>query len=35
MTAETARSHGLGVTAVADEHTIDGLVAALTATLRA
>jgi uroporphyrinogen III methyltransferase/synthase len=35
VTAETARSHGLAVTAVAQEHTIDGLVAALTATLRA
>ena len=35
VTAETARSHGLGVTAVAAEHTIDGLVEVLTATLRA
>ena len=34
VTAETARAHGLGVTAVADEHTIDGLVDALAATLR-
>jgi uroporphyrinogen III methyltransferase/synthase len=35
VTAETARSHGLEVSAVADEHTIDGLVDALTTTLRA
>ena len=34
VTAETARTRGLEVTAVAAEHTIDGLVEALTATLR-
>ena len=33
VTAETARAHGLAVTAEAAEHTIDGLVEALTATL--
>ncbi len=34
ITAEAARLRGLNVSAVASEHTLDGLIAALTATLR-
>jgi len=34
VTAETARAHGLTVTAVAEEHTIAGLVATLIAALK-
>jgi uroporphyrinogen-III synthase len=33
VTAETARAHGLKVDAVAEEHTIDGLVRALSAAM--
>ena len=33
VTADAARAHGLTVDAVADEHTIDGLVRALSATM--
>ena len=34
VTAETAAEHRVPVTVVATEHTVDGLVAALVATLR-